>query len=74
MKIFRKKGIIFSLALSLLFSFFVVLQIQAASQTASQKININTASLTELQNYPESAALSPRELSTSERKTGPSRR
>lgn len=48
MKNFWEKGVIFSLALSLLLSFFVVLQ----SQAASQKININTASLTELQKLP----------------------
>ena len=52
MKNLKRKAIIFSLAIGLLLSFFLTLQIQAASQAASQKININTASVDELQKLP----------------------
>ncbi len=52
MKNLIMKGMVFSLVFSLLFLYFNPFQLQAETKPATQKININTASLSELQKLP----------------------
>ncbi len=52
MKKYLVKGMVLSLVLAVALTAFVPLEIYAASQTSTKKININTASLTELQELP----------------------
>jgi DNA uptake protein ComE-like DNA-binding protein len=52
MKNFMIKGLVLSVALGLVFSTFVSFQAQAAPKASEKKININTASLVELQELP----------------------
>lgn len=46
------KVLVFSLVLAFLFSCFLSLQVQAAAKASDKKININTASVEELQKLP----------------------
>jgi comEA protein len=46
------KGLVLSIVLGLVFSTFLSLQVQAAPKASEKKININTASLVELQKLP----------------------
>jgi len=46
------KGLVLSVVLGLLFSTFLSFQAQAAPKASEKKININTASLAELQKLP----------------------
>jgi len=52
MKNFMIKGLVMSVVFGLLFSTFLSLQVQAAPEAGEKKININTASLVELQELP----------------------
>jgi len=52
MKNFMIKGLVLSVVFGLVFSTFISLQVQAASKASEKKININTASLAELQKLP----------------------
>lgn len=52
MKNFMIKGLVLSIVLGLVFSTFLSLQVQAAPKAGEKKININTASLVELQKLP----------------------
>ncbi len=52
MKNYLVKGMVLSLVLAVALTAFVPLESYAASQTSTKKININTASLTELQELP----------------------
>lgn len=52
MKNYLVKGMVLSLVLAVALTAFVPLESYAASQTTAKKININTASLTELQELP----------------------
>jgi len=52
MKNFMIKGLVLSVVLGLVFSTFVFFQAQAAPKASEKKININTASLVELQELP----------------------
>ena len=52
MKDLMVKGMVLSLVLAFAMTTFVPLESYAASQTTTKKININTASLTELQELP----------------------
>ena len=46
------KGLVMSVVLGVVFSTFISLQVQAAPKAGEKKININTASLVELQKLP----------------------
>ena len=52
MKNYLVKGMVLSLVLAVALTAFVPLESYAASQTSTKKININTASLIELQKLP----------------------
>lgn len=52
MKNFMIKGLVMSVVLGVVFSTFISLQVQAAPKAGEKKININTASLVELQKLP----------------------
>ena len=52
MKNFMIKSLVLSVVLGLVFSTFFSLQVQAAPKASEKKININTASLAELQELP----------------------
>ena len=52
MKNFMIKGLVLSVVLGLVFSTFLSFQAQAAPKASEKKININTASLAELQKLP----------------------
>ncbi len=52
MKNYLVKGMVLSLVLAVALTAFVPFESYAASQTTAKKININTASLTELQELP----------------------
>jgi len=52
MKNFMIKGLVMSVVFGLVFSTFLSFQVQAASKAGEKKININTASLVELQKLP----------------------
>ena len=52
MKNFMIKGLVMSVVLGLVFSTFLSFQVQAAPKAGEKKININTASLVELQKLP----------------------
>jgi len=52
MKNYLVKGMVLSLVLAVALTAFVPFESYAASQTTEKKININTASLTELQKLP----------------------
>jgi len=52
MKNFMIKGLVLSIVLGLVFSTFLSLKVQAAPKAGEKKININTASLVELQKLP----------------------
>ncbi len=52
MKNYLVKGMVLSLALVVALTTFVPLESYAASQTSAKKININTATLAELQELP----------------------
>ncbi len=52
MKNFMIKGLVLSVILGLVFSTFLSFQAQAAPKASEKKININTASLAELQKLP----------------------
>ncbi len=52
MKNYLVKGMVLSLVLAVALTAFVPLESYSASQTTTKKININTASLTELQELP----------------------
>ena len=52
MKNFMIKGVVLSVVLGLVFSTFLSFQAQAAPKASEKKININTASLVELQKLP----------------------
>jgi len=52
MKNLMIKGLVLSIVLGLVFSTFLSLQVQAAPKASEKKININTASLVELQKLP----------------------
>ncbi len=52
MKNFMIKGLVLSVVLGLVFSTFFSFQAQAAPKASEKKININTASLVELQKLP----------------------
>ena len=71
MKDLRKKGIIFSLVLGLLFLFFLSLQMEAAPQASSKKININTASVDELQKLPRIGSSVAQRIVDFRKKNGP---
>ena len=52
MKVFMMKGTAFGLVLALMLTGVLTLRMQAQSKTAEKKIDINTASLAELQELP----------------------
>ncbi len=52
MKNFMIKGLVMSVVFGLVFSTFLSFQVQAAPKAGEKKININTASLVELQKLP----------------------
>jgi len=52
MRDFRMKGLAFIVVLGFVFSWICVSNIQAAQKTSNKKININTASVDELQKLP----------------------
>lgn len=52
MKNLMRKGLIFGVVLGFLFSIILVPQVQAEAKDSPNKININTASLAELQKLP----------------------
>jgi comEA protein len=52
MKNFMIKGLVMSVVLGVVFSTFISFQVQAAPNASEKKININTASLVELQKLP----------------------
>jgi comEA protein len=52
MKSFIRKGLGFGIVLGILFSIVFALQVQAIANESPKKVNINTASLDELQKLP----------------------
>ncbi len=52
MKNFMIKGLVMSVVFCVVFSTFISLQVKAAPKAGEKKININTASLVELQKLP----------------------